>query len=330
MDDEEAMRQAIEVAAPARRRASPNPGVGCVVLTTDGRVFRGATEPPGRRHAEIVALQAATSAGADLVGATLVTTLEPCSHHGRTGPCSEAIIAAGIGRVVSAIADPDPKVAGRGHAALRAAGIDVTVGIRADEVAEQLRAYVHHRSTGRPFVVLKLASTADGRTAAADGSSQWITSSEARRAVHQLRADSDAIVVGAGTVRADDPALTVRHVDGPDPRRIVLGRAPAGAKVHPCTEWSGPLPEMLDTLGGEGVVQLMVEGGARVAADFHRQGLVDRYVIHLAPALMGGDDGRPLFAGPGAPTISELWRGTFRHVERLGPDLILTLDKDPS
>lgn len=330
MNDEQRMSQAIQVAASARLHTSPNPWVGCVIVTVTGDVYEGATEPPGGRHAEIVALHAAATAGVDVRGATLFTTLEPCSHHGRTGPCAEAIIAAGIGRVVSAIEDPDPQVAGRGHTMLRAAGIAVTVGPGSQDVAEQLRPYLHHRRTHRPFVVLKLAATLDGRTAAADGTSQWITSPEARCRVHQIRAESDAICVGSGTVRADDPALTVRHVDGPDPRRIVLGRAPVDAKVHPCDEWQGPLTDLLDKLGADGVLQLMVEGGATVANDFHRQGLVDRYVLHVAPALMGGDDGRAMFAGPGAPTIDDLWRGEFRSVNRLGPDLEIILDRIPN
>ncbi len=327
MNDEQRMSRAIEVAASARLRTSPNPWVGCLIVTTTGTVFEGATEVPGGRHAEIVALQAAASARADVRGSTLYTTLEPCSHHGRTGPCAEAIITAGVGRVVTALEDPDTLVAGQGHTLLRTAGVDVIVGVGGDDATEQLRPYLHHRRTGRPFVVLKLAATLDGRTAAADGTSRWITSDSARRRVHQIRAESDAICVGAGTVRADDPALTVRHVDGPDPRRIVLGHAPANARVHPCTEWQGPLPDLLDQLGDESVLQLMVEGGATVANDFHRQGLVDRYVLHVAPALMGGDDGRALFAGAGAPTISELWRGEFRHVGRLGPDLEIILDR---
>ena len=330
VNDEQRMSQAIQVAASARLHASPNPWVGCVLVTSTGAAYEGATEPPGGRHAEIVALHTAAGAGAQVHGATLYTTLEPCSHHGRTGPCVEAIIAAGIGRVVSAIEDPDPHVAGRGHAGLRAAGIEVMIGPNSDEVVEQLRPYLHHRRTNRPFVVLKLAATLDGRTAAADGTSQWITSPEARRRVHLIRAESDAICVGAGTVRADDPALTVRHVEGPDPRRIVLGRAPVGAKVRPCDEWHGPLTDLLDKLGAEGVLQLLVEGGATVANDFHCQGLVDRYVLHVAPALMGGDDGRALFAGAGAPTITDLWRGDLREVRPLGPDLEIILDRSPN
>lgn len=319
------LREAIELAATARLVAPPNPWVGCVIVCANGRVFRGATEAPGSRHAERVALDAATAAGADTTGATVYTTLEPCSHHGRTPPCAEALLAARVAQVVTCLADPDPRVAGRGFDLLRAGGVTVHTGLLADEAAAQLAAYLHHRRTGRPFVVLKLAATLDGRTAAADGSSQWITSPEARAAVHRLRAESGAVVVGAGTVRADDPALTVRHVPGPDPRRVVLGSAPAGAAVHPCLEWHGTLPDLLDHLGAEGVLQVLVEGGATVASDFHRQRLVDRYLVHLAPALMGGDDGWPMFRGPGAATIDHLWRGRIVAVRQLGPDLEIEL-----
>jgi diaminohydroxyphosphoribosylaminopyrimidine deaminase/5-amino-6-(5-phosphoribosylamino)uracil reductase len=227
---------------------------------------------------------------------------------------------------VSALTDPDPNVAGQGFAQLRAAGITVEVGEGSRAAADQLRPYLHHRRTGRPFVVLKTASTLDGRTAAADGSSQWITGAEARRAAHQLRAESQAIVVGAGTVRADDPSLTARLVDGPSPRRIVLGSAPAGAKVHPCTEWNGSLPDLLEQLGRDGVVQLMIEGGARVAASFHRENLVDRYVLYMAPAFMGGTDGAPLFAGDGAPTIADVWRGRLVSTRAVGDDIEIVID----
>src|SRR5439155_1049551 len=184
---------------------------------------------------------------------------------GRTGPCAEAIAAAGVTRVVAALEDPDAKVRGRGFAALRAAGIDVEVGVGADEVRAQLAPYIKHRTTGRPWVVLKLAVTMDGRTAAPDGSSRWITGEEARRDAHRLRAESDAVVVGAGTVRADDPELTVRHVEGRDPLRVVLGKAPPDAKVHPAVELEGDLDEVLDELGRRGVVQAVVEGGPTVA-----------------------------------------------------------------
>jgi len=324
VNDEAFLQQAIEVAATARLRTSPNPWVGCVLVTADGRIFSGATEPPGGRHAERVALDAAAAAGADTTGATAHVTLEPCSHHGRTPPCADALVQAGVARVVVALTDPDPKVAGKGIERLRAAGIEVCTGVHESAVAQQLAPYLHHRRTGRPFVVLKLATTLDGRIAAADGTSQWITGVEARTAAHRLRAESDAIVVGAGTVRADDPSLTTRLVEGPSPRRVVLGSAPQGARVHPCLEWQGPLPALLDRLGAEGVLQLMVEGGARVAAAFHTAGLVDRYVLHLAPALMG--DGNGALHGVTTATISDMWRGRIASLRRLGDDIEIVLE----
>jgi diaminohydroxyphosphoribosylaminopyrimidine deaminase/5-amino-6-(5-phosphoribosylamino)uracil reductase len=312
------MAEAMTAAASVQGRTSPNPWVGAVLVTPGGAAFTGATQPPGGGHAEVEAL---ARAGGEAVGATLYVTLEPCAHQGRTGPCADAVVAAGVRRVVVGIEDPDPHVAGRGVERLRAAGLDVTVGVLADEVTEQLAPYLTHRRTGRPWVTLKLAATLDGRTAAADGSSRWITGPEARADAHRLRATHDAVLVGAGTVRADDPALTVRHVPGPDPLRVVLGQAPPGARVHPAVELEGPLPEVLDELGRRGVLSVLVEGGATVAHAFHAQGLVDRYVIYLAPALMGGSDGPALFAGPGAATIADAWRGRLLGVERLGDDL---------
>jgi diaminohydroxyphosphoribosylaminopyrimidine deaminase / 5-amino-6-(5-phosphoribosylamino)uracil reductase len=313
------MRRALDLAASVRASTSPNPWVGCAI---EPGGFEGATQPPGGPHAEIVALERAGEAAR---GATLVVTLEPCAHHGRTPPCVDAIVEAGVARVVVSIEDPDPNVRGKGIARLREAGIDVELGVCAEEVRAQLAPYLKHRSTGRPWVVLKLAASIDGRTAAPDGSSQWITGDEARADAHRLRAESDAVIVGAGTVRADDPSLTVRHVEGRDPLRVVLGKAVPDAKVHPATELEGDLDEVLDELGRRGVVQAVVEGGPTVAGAFHRAGLVDRYVIYLAPALFGGDDGRPLFAGPGAPTIADVWRGTITSVVRLGDDLKLEL-----
>ena len=257
-------------------------------------------------------------------GATLYVTLEPCAHHGRTPPCADAIVAAGVARVVVGVEDPDPQVAGRGLAALRDAGVEVTVGVAADEVAEQLAPYLKHRTTGQPWVVLKLAASLDARTAAPDGTSRWITGEAARHDAHLLRARSDAVLVGAGTVRTDDPELTVRLDDGverPQPLRVVLGTAPAGARVHPALELSGDLTDVLTDLGQRGVLQLLVEGGASVAHDFHAAGLVDRYVLYLAPKFFGGDDARPLFAGPGAGTIGDVWKGRLVSVEQLGDDL---------
>jgi diaminohydroxyphosphoribosylaminopyrimidine deaminase / 5-amino-6-(5-phosphoribosylamino)uracil reductase len=329
--DIERMRQAMTAAAGSRRVVSPRPWVGAVVVPA-GRPghpgFVGATAGRTGPHAEIVALAVA---GPDAAGATLFTTLEPCAHHGLTGPCADAVIEAGVRRVVVGILDPDDRVAGQGVERLRAAGLDVEVGVAADEVEAQLESYLCHRRTGRPYVVLKLAATLDGRTAAPDGTSQWITSPEARLDAHRLRADSDAVLVGAGTIRVDDPSLTVRLPAGelPDgfvpPRRIVLGGAPGDAQAQPVSEMSGPIAEVLDDLGRQGVLQLLVEGGATVAHDLHAAGLVDRYVLYLAPALFAGDDARGLFAGRGAATIADIWRGRVVSCGSIGPDLRVDL-----
>ncbi len=322
--DREFMDRAIAAGDSVRGTTAPNPWVGCVVVSglDPAQIFEGATAPPGGPHAEVTALAQAGKLHAR--GATLFTTLEPCAHHGRTPPCTDAIIAAGVRRVVVAVEDPDPQVAGKGVAALRAAGIEVSVGTAAAEATEQLAPYLKHRTTGRPWVILKMAASLDGRTAAPDGTSRWITGEEARRDAHRLRARSDAILVGAGTVRADDPELTVRLGEGQPPTqplRVVLGAAPPGAKILPALELSGPLSDVLTELGQRGVLQLLVEGGASVAHDFHAAGLVDRYVLYLAPLLFGGDDARPLFAGTGAGTIGDVWRGKLVSVERLGVDL---------
>ena len=316
------MGRALDLAASVRVRAHPNPWVGAVLVSADGAVFEGATDVPGGPHAEATALAAA---GVAARGATLWSTLEPCAHAGRTPPCADALVAAGIRRVVVALLDPDPQVAGRGAGRLRQAGVEVVVGVGRDEVESQLAPYLKHRRTGRPWVVLKLAATLDGRTAAADGSSQWITGMEARVDAHRLRAESDAVVVGAGTVRTDDPSLTVRLVEGPDPLRVVLGLAPEGARIHPCLELTGDLGTVLDRLGERGYVQVLVEGGASVAGDFHRAGLVDRYVLYLAPKLLGGNDGRGLFTGRGAETLGEAWEGRILSTVRLGDDLRIDL-----
>ena len=325
MDEHRAlMRRAMHMAGTARMHSRPNPWVGAVLRCTDGSIFEGATQPPGGPHAEIVALEAARTAGVDTNGALLVTTLEPCSHTGRTGPCTDAIIAAGIGTVVSGVADPDPNVAGTGFDRLRAAGIEVIEGVCRDEVAEQLRPYLHHRRTNRPFVLLKMAVTIDARTSV-PGGPRWITGEAARERVHVLRAESDAIVTGAGTVRTDDPELTVRHVEGPSPRRVVLSRGaidPA-ARVNPCTVWNGGLGPLLDELGADGVIQVMVEAGPVVADAFRTEGLVDRWVFHMAPTVTGAEDAPGVFAG-GAPHPLSL--GRLVSVTALGDDIELVID----
>ena len=318
------MGAAMAAADTVRTTTSPNPWVGAVVLDTTGAIVAtGATNPPGGDHAEVVALRAA---GERAPGSTLVVTLEPCSHHGRTPPCVDAVLAAGVARVVIGTLDPDPAVAGRGAERLRRAGLDVIVGVEEPAVRRQLRAYLHHRTTGRPFVVVKMATTLDGRTAAPDGTSRWITGTEARTDVHRLRAESDAVIVGSGTVRADDPELTVRHVTGRDPRRIVRGTAPEHARCRPCLEWDGPLPDLLERLGGEGCLQVLVEGGAGVVAAFRDARLIDEWVVYLAPAVFGGNDAAPLLAGPTAPTIAAVERGRIVEAVLIGRDLRIVID----
>jgi diaminohydroxyphosphoribosylaminopyrimidine deaminase/5-amino-6-(5-phosphoribosylamino)uracil reductase len=320
------MRRAVELGRSVRGSTSPNPWVGCVIVPGG---FEGATQPAGGQHAEAVALAAAGEAAR---GATLVCTLEPCVHWGRTPPCVDAIVAAGVRKVVVAIEDPDPRVRGAGLAALRAAGVEVEVGLAAGEVRDDLAPYCKHRTTGRPWVVLKLAATLDGRTAAPDGTSRWITGEAARADVHRLRAESDAVLVGSGTVRADDPELTVRLEPGGgattptrQPLRVVLGSAPPDAKVQPALELAADPEDVLDELGRRGVLQMLVEGGSTVAGELHRAGLVDRYVFYLAPALLGGDDGYPVLAGAGAKTMADAWRGRIVSVERIGDDVRIEL-----
>lgn len=325
------MRRAIANAASARFRSRPNPWVGAVLVDSYGAVYDGATEAPGSRHAERVALDAAGDAAR---GATLFTTLEPCDHTGRTGPCTEAIIESGVARVVIGILDPDDNVSGTGMERLLKAGVDVILGVEADAVAAQLAPYLTHRRTGRPHVVLKLAVTLDGFIAAADGTSQWITGQDARRDVHRLRAESDVIIVGSQTVRADNPSLTVRDftpsetdesITSLDPWRVVLGSTAADleadAKTAPYESWNGTPQALLDDLGSRGHLQVMVEGGGATAGSFHRAGLVDEYWLYMAPAIMGGSDGRSAFAGEGAPTMADIQRGRFLDITQLGDDI---------
>jgi diaminohydroxyphosphoribosylaminopyrimidine deaminase/5-amino-6-(5-phosphoribosylamino)uracil reductase len=239
MRDDDAMARALALAVAARRQTPPWPAVGCVLVRDGLVVGEGATGPfRTGSHAEVVALRIADDRAR---GATAYVTLEPCDHHGNTPPCTEALIDARVARVVAAIGDPDARVAGNGFARLRDAGIDVVTGVGADAVAREMAPYLHHRRTGRPFVVAKVAQSLDGRVAAADGTSRWITGDAARADAHELRADSQAIVVGAGTALADRPALTVRDVATPParpPLRVLLdsrGRVPAEGPLFDTT-----------------------------------------------------------------------------------------------
>ena len=318
------MAEAVREGDKARFHAPPNPWVGALVVREGIIVAAGHTQAPGDSHAEVEALRHAGDAAR---GATMVVTLEPCCHVGRTGPCVEALIAAGVSRVVVGTLDPDPRVAGRGVAALRAAGVDVEVGVHIEAVRAQLAPYLWHRVTGRPYVVLKVAATLDGMVAMADHSSQWITSAESRREVHLLRAQSQAIIVGASTVRHDDPALTARLGDVTlEPLRVVLGEAPAGARVRPCWERQGELGPVLDELGEHDILQVLVEGGAAVASAFLEARLVNHVVWFVAPALAGSSAGRGALADLSTASIETLRRARFSDVRRVGEDVRMDLE----
>ena len=356
------MRRALELAARGRGLVSPNPMVGAVIVRGGQVVGEGWYEGPrGRPHAEINALR---EAGDRARGATLYCTLEPCDHHGSTPPCTDAVIASGVASVVVAAGDPNPIVDGRGFARLRDAGIDTSDGVLADEAHRMNAAFERHVTTGLPFVTWKAAASLDGKTAARDRSSKWITGEPARADVQRLRADADAIAVGAGTVLADDPSLTVRHPAyvGPPPLRVVVdaaGRVPAGAAVFDGTAptfvattdraarehvdaWTAAgadvgtfgddgsggvaLPELLGHLGKRDVQGLVVEGGATLAWSFVRDGLVDRVVLYLAPKLIGGVDAPGVLAGPGFAPIGDALDLRITSVERIGDDVRVEAD----
>jgi diaminohydroxyphosphoribosylaminopyrimidine deaminase/5-amino-6-(5-phosphoribosylamino)uracil reductase len=257
----------------------------------------------------------------------MVVTLEPCCHVGRTGPCTEAIVKAGISRVIVGTIDPDPRVAGQGIALLRASGIDVEVGIEEDVVRAQLAPYLWHRVTGRPYVVAKIASTLDGIVAMADGTSQWITGELARRDAHVVRAQSQAIIVGAGTVRSDDPQLTARLDDIIlEPLRVVLGRAPENARVRPCLERSGDLGFILDELAHHDVIQVLVEGGPTTMSAFFAAGLVNHVVWYQAAAFAGSEGTAGALRSLSTSTISALRRGRLVDVRRIGEDIRIDVE----
>jgi diaminohydroxyphosphoribosylaminopyrimidine deaminase/5-amino-6-(5-phosphoribosylamino)uracil reductase len=348
------MRRAFRLAERGRGLASPNPPVGAVVVRDGKAVAEGFHQGPGTPHAEIVAIEAA---GEQTRGATLYVTLEPCTHQGRTPPCAPRVIAAGFERVVVGATDPNPAVDGRGIAALRDAGIEVEAGVLEADADRLIQAFSKHVRTGRPFVTAKMAVSLDGRAAAADGSSQWITGPSARRDAHRLRAEADAIIVGVSTIVRDDPKLTVRlrGYRGRQPLRVVVdssARTPAGAAVldeaaatliattekatedvvnalkargaevlrFPSREGRVDLAAVLEGLGRRGITGVLVEGGPTLLGDAVERGLVDRFVFYIAPKLLGS-------GGPGAvaalvaPTIADardLRVGSVRHV---GADL---------
>ncbi len=348
------MAHALRLGARGLGRTWPNPAVGCVILRDGVVIGRGWTQAGGRPHAEVMALAQA----GDAKGATAYVTLEPCAHHGQTPPCAETLIAARVARVVTALTDPDPRVSGKGHAMLRTAGIAGSEGVRAHEARAANAGFLKRVAQGLPFVTLKLAATLDGRTATAGGQSRWITGPEARRAVHALRLCHDAVMIGSGTARADDPDLSARDIGAAhQPVRIVvdsrLSHAPhsrlghsaraspvwlvhtAAAPVRARADWTAQgatlievadqnghadLTGALHGLAAHGLTRILCEGGGQLAAALIRAGLVDQVILHSAGALIG-DEGHPAL-GPLA--LIELAQAPRLHLlaqRRLGHDV---------
>lgn len=326
-----AMRHALAAAALGPEHG-PNPRVGCVVLGADQTVLAvGHHRGAGSAHAEVDALTLARAAGHDVRGGTLLSTLEPCAHSGRTPPCTRAVAEAGITRVVVAGDDPNPRASG-GTEVLRALGVQVVTGVLSGEAALLNREWLHAVSVGRPFVTLKWAGTLDGRAAAADGTSRWITGAEARADVHRRRARVDAVLVGTGTILTDDPALTARDDSGPapghQPLRVVLGRTavPAGSRVLDDSASTLHLPtrdlhEALDELHRMEVRHVLVEGGPTVAAAFLAAGLVDEVLAYVAPAVLGSGAG--VLGDLGIRTIGDITRLRTTDVQRHGQDVLI-------
>ncbi len=352
--DERFMRLALELAHKGEGETNPNPIVGAVVVK-DGRIVgEGYHHYFGGPHAEVFALD---EAGDEARGATLYVTLEPCSHHGKTPPCTERIIQAGISHVVVACRDPNPLVNGCGIERMRAAGIEVAEGVLEEEARRANEIFFKFITTGRPFVQLKLAESLDGKIATRTGDAKWISGADSRVEVHRLRRRFAAILVGVGTVIVDDPRLTVRHVVGKDPLRIVLdgrGRIPLaatllrgegrtivvtaamarekeeallalGAEVWRLPEKEGcvDLPAFLRRLGEEKIDSLLVEGGGETAATFLEADLFDKVTFFIAPVLIGGRAAIPAIGGAGAEQVSEALHLKRIEIERIGEDLLV-------
>jgi diaminohydroxyphosphoribosylaminopyrimidine deaminase / 5-amino-6-(5-phosphoribosylamino)uracil reductase len=355
-DDEKYMSRALELARSVSN-TSPNPRVGAVLVRGGNIIGEGSHLGAGHPHAETVAL-----ASADAAGATLYVTLEPCNHHGRTPPCAEAIVAAGVRRVVAAIGDPDPRVSGRGLDHLKRHGVAVETGLMAGHARRVNAPFLHHCKTGRPLVTLKLALTIDGRMAAPDGSSRWITGEATRRSVHSRRLHADAVMVGAGTIASDDPLLTVRAVDAlRQPLRVVVDssgrtsasaavfgadaptvvatteRAPrdsleawvvAGAEVilTPVSDRGVDLGVLLDKLGRRRVLDLYCEGGAALASSLLAGRLVDVLEAHFGPKVVGA--GGPALDDVGVKSISDATPFRLVDVRSSGNDVVATYEAE--
>lgn len=359
--DHEFMARALRLAERGLFSTRPNPRVGCV-LVRDGRVVgEGAHLRAGGPHAEVWALR---TAGEAARGATAYVTLEPCCHHGRTPPCADALVEAGVARVVAAMSDPNPRVAGEGLARLRAAGLEVAVGLLAPQAEGLNPGFVKRMRGGLPYLRVKLAASLDGRTAMAGGESRWISSTASRRDVHRLRARSCAILTGSGTVLADDPLLTARDVELPadwpgQPLRVVLDRglrmspaarllrdggalvfhaggrdggallaAGAELEVVPANADGLDLRAVLRRLAERGLNEVLVEAGPALAGAFVAEGLTDELIVYLAPHLMG-HEGRPLLKLPGLKAMADRLPLSIADCRMLGPDLRLTLRPGP-
>lgn len=355
-DDARHMHRALELGRRGMGNTWPNPAVGCVVVKDETVVGEGWTQPGGRPHAETEAL---AQAGEAARGATAYVTLEPCSHHGQTPPCTDALIAAGIARVVAPFADTDPRVSGQGFDRLRTAGVEVATGVCADEAADDHAGFFCRIETGRPSLTLKLATSLDGRIATASGDSQWITGAETRAYVHRLRATHDAVMVGAGTARADDPLLTVRGFDVPkQPVRIVVSRkldlpihgnlaltldiAPlwlchaddAPNDVRKAWETLGAklirvplhgrqieIVALMQALGAEGLTRVFCEGGGDLAASLLSADVVDRLDLHMGGVVIGAE-GRPALGALGLDRLSDAPRFALNSVRQSGDDVV--------
>ena len=354
-DDTLHMAHALSLGQRGLGRSWPNPAVGCVIVNGNRIVGRGWTQAGGRPHAEVMALR---QAGPNARGATAFVTLEPCAHQGQTGPCADALIAAGIARVVTALTDPDPRVSGKGHSMLRAAGIAVTEGVMTDQATRLTAGFLKRVVKGLPFVTLKLAASIDGRTATASGESRWITGPEARRKVHALRLSHDAVMVGSGTALADDPDLTVRDMGAQrQPVRILLDRllkhspnsrlgrtaretpvwllhgptAPqigrkawetTGATLIEVAEAGGhlDLTAALKILAAKGLTRILSEGGGTVAAGLVKAGLVDELAMFTGGVLIGSE-GHPALGLLSLLKLTDAQRPILRESKVLGHDI---------
>ena len=355
--DRSRMDQALALARQALWLTSPNPRVGCVIARADGTVLgMGHTQRAGEAHAEIMALRDAQSLGHEVRGATAYVTLEPCSHHGRTGPCCDALAQAGLARVVVALQDPNPRVSGQGLQRMRAAGIQVEVGLRSDAATELNPGFIKRMTTGLPFVRMKIAASLDGQTALLNGVSQWITSEPARRDGHAWRAQACAVLTGIGTVLEDNPRLDVRLVDtprqpplvvvdsrletppqaalfGPDrpvwlyhaagspSAQAALTAAGAHLTALPDLQDKVDLAAMMKDLGQREINELHVEAGHKLNASLLKAGLVDELLVYLAPVLIG--QGRGMTALGPLESLADAWRLSWQDISPIGPDLRL-------